>query len=31
MLNEHLKDVMIAGKDPVTGAQPLLKQVFLFD
>ena len=27
----YMKDVMIAEKDPVTGAQPLMKQVFLFD
>lgn len=27
--DEYMKDVMIASKDPVTGAQPLMKQVFL--
>ena len=27
----YMKDVMIAEKDPVTGAQPLMKQVFFFD
>jgi len=27
--NEWMKDVMIMEKDPLTGAQPLLKQVFL--
>ena len=26
--DEYMKDVMIAGKDPVTGAQPLMRQVF---
>jgi L-rhamnose mutarotase len=26
--DEYMKDVMIAQKDPVTGAQPLMKQVF---
>ena len=26
----YMKDVMIFEKDPVTGAQPLMKQVFLF-
>ena len=29
--DEYMKDVMIMEKDPVTGAQPLMKQVFLFD
>ena len=29
--DQYMKDVMIAEKDPVTGAQPLLKQVFFFD
>lgn len=29
--NEYMKDVMVMEMDPVTGAQPLLKQVFLFD
>ena len=27
--NEYMKDVMIMEMDPVTGAQPLLKKVFL--
>ena len=27
----YMRDVMIFEKDPVTGAQPLMKQVFLFD
>ena len=27
----YRRDVMIAETDPVTGAQPLMKQVFLFD
>ena len=27
----YMKDVMVMERDPVTGAQPLLKQVFLFD
>ena len=29
--DEYMQDVMIMEKDPVTGAQPLMKQVFLFD
>lgn len=29
--NEYMKDVMCMKRDPVTGAQPLLKQVFLFE
>ena len=29
--DDYMKDVMIFEKDPVTGAQPLMKQVFLFD
>ena len=29
--NEYMKDVMLMEMDPVTGAQPLMKQVFLFD
>ena len=29
--NEYMKDVMIMEMDPVTGAQPLMKQVFLMD
>ena len=29
--NEYMKDVMVMERDPVTGAQPLLEQVFLFD
>ncbi len=28
--NEYMKDVMIMPTDPVTGAQPLLRQVFEF-
>lgn len=28
--DEYMKDVMVMPKDPVTGAQPLLKQVFDF-
>ncbi|MBQ8202834.1 MAG: L-rhamnose mutarotase [Clostridia bacterium] len=28
--NEYMKDVMVMERDPVTGAQPLLKQVFSF-
>ena len=28
--DEYMKDVMVMEKDPVTGAQPLLKQVFEF-
>lgn len=28
--NEFMKDVMIMDKDPITGAQPLLKKVFSF-
>ena len=28
--NEFMKDVMVMEMDPVTGAQPKLKQVFLF-
>ena len=27
----YMKDIMVMDKDPITGAQPLLKQVFLFD
>jgi L-rhamnose mutarotase len=27
----YMKDVMVMEKDPVTGAQPLMKQVFFFD
>ena len=27
----YMQDVMVMEKDPVTGAQPLLKQVFLFE
>lgn len=27
----YMKDVMVMEKDPVTGAQPLMKQVFLFE
>ena len=29
--DEYMQDVMVMEKDPVTGAQPLMKQVFLFD
>ena len=29
--NMYMKDVMIMEMDPVTGAQPQLKRVFLFD
>ena len=29
--DQYMKDVMIFEKDPVTGAQPLMKQVFLFE
>ena len=29
--NEYMKDVMKMEMDPVTGAQPLMRQVFLFD
>ena len=29
--DQYMKDVMIFEKDPVTGAQPLMKQVFFFD
>lgn len=28
---EYMKDVMQMEKDPITGAQPLLKQVFLYE
>ena len=28
--NEYMKDVMVMELDPVTGAQPLMKQVFFF-
>lgn len=27
----YMKDVMVMERDPVTGAQPLLKQVFIFE
>ena len=27
----YMRDVMVVAKDPVTGAQPLLKQVFFFE
>jgi len=27
----YMKDVMVVEKDPVTGAQPLMTQVFLFE
>ncbi len=29
--DEYMKDIIIAEKDPVTGAQPLLKKVFTMD
>lgn len=29
--DEYMADILIMDKDPVTGAQPLLKQVFSFD
>ena len=29
--NEYMKDVMKMEMDPVTGAQPLMRQVFFFD
>lgn len=29
--NEYMKDVMVMELDPVTGAQPKLKEVFRFD
>ena len=29
--NEYMKDVMLMEMDPVTGAQPLMEQVFFFD
>lgn len=29
--NEYMKDVMVMELDPVTGAQPLLQQVFLLE
>ncbi|MEA4964326.1 MAG: L-rhamnose mutarotase [Oscillospiraceae bacterium] len=29
--NEYMKDVMVMDLDPVTGAQPLLRQVFFFE
>ena len=29
--NEYMKDVMLMEMDPETGAQPLMKQVFLMD
>ncbi len=29
--DEYMKDVMVMERDPVTGAQPLLNQVFFFD
>ena len=28
--DEYMKDILIMEKDPITGAQPLLKQVFEF-
>ena len=29
--NEYMKDVMVMELDPETGAQPLMKQVFMFE
>lgn len=29
--NEYMKDVMVMEMDPVTGAQPLMKQVWYFE
>ncbi|MGI6248557.1 MAG: L-rhamnose mutarotase [Acutalibacteraceae bacterium] len=29
--NEYMKDVMVMETDPVTGAQPLMKQVFFME
>ena len=29
--NEYMKDVMVMELDPVTGAQPLMEQVFFFE
>lgn len=29
--NEYMKDVMVMEMDPVTGAQPMLRQVFLLE
>lgn len=29
--NEYMRDVMVMDTDPVTGAQPLLQQVFYFN
>ena len=29
--NEYMKDVMKMDMDPITGAQPLMEQVFFFD
>ena len=29
--NEHMKDVMVMELDPVTGAQPLMREVFRLD
>jgi hypothetical protein len=29
--DEYMADILIMEKDPVTGAQPLLKNVFRFD
>lgn len=29
--NEYMRDVMVMDTDPITGAQPLLRQVFYFD
>jgi len=29
--DEYMKEVMVMDKDPVTGAQPLLRQMFFFE
>ena len=29
--NEYMKDILILEMDPVTGAQPMMKQVFLLE
>lgn len=29
--NDYMRDVMVMSKDPVTGAQPLMRQVFLLE
>ena len=30
-LNEYMKDVMVMEMDPVTGAQPIMEQVFIME